>query len=139
MIKDKIDVCILHASPSGSHGVPHRHDDDSLFFLLYTPAITRDDRSRFTRLVGGVGGDSVRHPPALADMTHSGGGGLSPSLRRDDTGGRANEVAISLMHFERGLGLPVSNFLYGFLDFFGLQSHHLPANALLSLSSYVSL
>ncbi|KAK1693965.1 hypothetical protein QYE76_010662 [Lolium multiflorum] len=32
-------------------------------------------------------------------------------------------------HLDRGLGLPASAFFRRFLDFFGLQPHHLPANA----------
>ena len=41
-------------------------------------------------------------------------------------------------HFDRGLGLPASPFLRQFLDFFGLQPHHLPANAFVTLSCYVA-
>ncbi|KAK1649164.1 hypothetical protein QYE76_066969 [Lolium multiflorum] len=41
-------------------------------------------------------------------------------------------------HFDRGLGLPASHFFRRFLDFFGLQPHHLPANACVLLSCYVA-
>ncbi|KAK1683328.1 hypothetical protein QYE76_044176 [Lolium multiflorum] len=41
-------------------------------------------------------------------------------------------------HFDRGLGLPASPFFRRFLDFFGLQPHHLPANACVLLSCYVA-
>ncbi|KAK1662787.1 hypothetical protein QYE76_050946 [Lolium multiflorum] len=41
-------------------------------------------------------------------------------------------------HFERGLGLPASAFFWHFLDYFGLQLHHLPANAIVTLSCYVA-
>jgi hypothetical protein len=41
-------------------------------------------------------------------------------------------------HFDRGLGLPASRFFRQFLDFFGLQPHHLPANACVLLSCYVA-
>ena len=41
-------------------------------------------------------------------------------------------------HFDRGLGLPASPFLRQFLDFFGLQPHHLPANAFVTLSCFVA-
>ena len=44
-----------------------------------------------------------------------------------------------LTHFERGSGLPVSDFFRRFLDFFGLQPRHLPANAIVSLSAFSSL
>ena len=43
-----------------------------------------------------------------------------------------------LAHFEHGFGLPASNFFWGFLDFFSLQPHHLPANAIVSPSSFTS-
>ena len=49
---------------------------------------------------------------------------------------QAGERVIFLTHFERGFGLPASNFFRSFLDFFGLQPHHLPANAIVSLSAY---
>ncbi|KAK1619889.1 hypothetical protein QYE76_025406 [Lolium multiflorum] len=41
-------------------------------------------------------------------------------------------------HLDRGLGLPASDFFRRFLDFFGLQPHHLPANAFILLSCYVA-
>ncbi|KAK1595920.1 hypothetical protein QYE76_018159 [Lolium multiflorum] len=41
-------------------------------------------------------------------------------------------------HLDRGLGLPASAFFRRFLDFFGLQPHHLPANACVLLSCYVA-
>ena len=43
-----------------------------------------------------------------------------------------------LTHFEQGFALPVSEFFRSFLDFFGLQPHHLPANALVSLSAFTA-
>ncbi|KAK1685198.1 hypothetical protein QYE76_046046 [Lolium multiflorum] len=41
-------------------------------------------------------------------------------------------------HLDRGLGLPASRFFRRFLEFFGLQPHHLPANACVLLSCYVA-
>jgi hypothetical protein len=41
-------------------------------------------------------------------------------------------------HFDRGFGLPASPFFRRFLEFFGLQPHHLPANAMVQLSCYVT-
>ncbi|KAK1614727.1 hypothetical protein QYE76_020244 [Lolium multiflorum] len=41
-------------------------------------------------------------------------------------------------HLDRGLGLPASTFFRRFLDHFGLQPHHLPANACVLLSCYVA-
>jgi hypothetical protein len=41
-------------------------------------------------------------------------------------------------HLDRGLGLPASPFFRQFLDHFGLQPHHLPANACVLLSCFVA-
>ncbi|KAK1652410.1 hypothetical protein QYE76_070215 [Lolium multiflorum] len=41
-------------------------------------------------------------------------------------------------HLDRGLGLPASTFFRRFLDHFGIQPHHLPANACVLLSCYVA-
>ena len=48
------------------------------------------------------------------------------------------ERVVFLAHFERGFGLPASDFFKAFLDFFGLQLHHLPANSFVSLSAFTS-
>ncbi len=48
------------------------------------------------------------------------------------------EVVVFAAHFDRGLGLPASDFFRRFLDFYELQPHHLPANAIFYLSSFVS-
>jgi hypothetical protein len=48
------------------------------------------------------------------------------------------EHVVFVAHFDRGFGLPASPFFRGFLEFFGLQPHHLPANAYMTLSCYVS-
>ncbi|KAK1631076.1 hypothetical protein QYE76_005391 [Lolium multiflorum] len=48
------------------------------------------------------------------------------------------ESVVFLAHFERGFGLPASNFFREFLDFYQLQPHHLPGNAIFYLSCYVS-
>jgi len=48
------------------------------------------------------------------------------------------ERVVFLAHFERGFGLPASDFFRAFLDFFGLQPHHLPANSFVSLSAFTS-
>ncbi|KAK1607732.1 hypothetical protein QYE76_031405 [Lolium multiflorum] len=41
-------------------------------------------------------------------------------------------------HFDRGLGLLASPFFKQFLEYFGLQPHHLPANAFVQLSCFVA-
>jgi hypothetical protein len=51
---------------------------------------------------------------------------------------RDGEVVIFGSHFERGFGLPASAFFRSFLDFFGLQPHHLGANAVMLLSAFVT-
>ena len=46
------------------------------------------------------------------------------------------ERVVFIAHFERGFALPASDFFRSFLDFFGLQPHHLSANSIVSLSAY---
>jgi hypothetical protein len=48
------------------------------------------------------------------------------------------EVVVFTAHFERGFGLPASDFFRRFLDFYELQPHHLPVNIIFYLSSFVS-
>ncbi|KAM0919996.1 hypothetical protein ACQ4PT_007868 [Festuca glaucescens] len=48
------------------------------------------------------------------------------------------ERVVFTTHFDRGFGLPASSFFRGFLEFFGLRPHHLPANAFVTLSCYVA-
>ena len=48
------------------------------------------------------------------------------------------EREVFLTHFERGFALPASEFFRSFLDFFGLQPHHLPANTIVSLSAFTA-
>ncbi|KAK1626438.1 hypothetical protein QYE76_000753 [Lolium multiflorum] len=47
------------------------------------------------------------------------------------------ERVVFLAHFERGFGL-LSSFFRDFLDFYKLQPHHLPGNAIFYLSCYVT-
>jgi len=49
------------------------------------------------------------------------------------------ECIVFLTHFEHGFGLPVSTFFRAFLEFFGLQPHHLGAGAIVQLSGFVTL
>jgi hypothetical protein len=48
------------------------------------------------------------------------------------------EVVVFTTQFVRGLGLPVSDFFWFFLDFYELEHHHLPGNAIFYLSSFVA-
>src|ERR1041385_3365588 len=52
---------------------------------------------------------------------------------------RAGERVVFLAHFQRGFGLPVSQFFRDFLDFYRMQPHHLGANAIMLLSTFVAL
>jgi hypothetical protein len=45
---------------------------------------------------------------------------------------------VFIAHFERGFALPVSDFFRDFLDYYELQPHHLPANAVMTLSAFVA-
>ncbi|KAK1603989.1 hypothetical protein QYE76_027662 [Lolium multiflorum] len=48
------------------------------------------------------------------------------------------EHVVFLAHFERGFGLPASPFFRKFLDFYELQPHHLPGNAVFYLSCFTT-
>ena len=50
-----------------------------------------------------------------------------------------SERVVFLLHFKRGFGLPASGFFRDFLEFFGLQPHHLGAGAIVQLSGFVIL
>ena len=45
---------------------------------------------------------------------------------------------VFLSHFERGFGLPLCEFMQRFMERFGLQPHHLPANAIVALAAYIT-
>jgi hypothetical protein len=49
-----------------------------------------------------------------------------------------NERVVFLAHFERGFGLPLSDFASEFFSHFELQPHHLTANAIMTLSCFVT-
>ena len=51
---------------------------------------------------------------------------------------KEGEYVVFVAHFERGYGLPSSAFFRNFLDKFLLQPHQLPANAILTLSSFAA-
>ncbi|KAE8786310.1 hypothetical protein D1007_39918 [Hordeum vulgare] len=51
----------------------------------------------------------------------------------------AGEVVVFVEHFYRGFGLPASSFFAEWLQFFGLQPHHLAPNAILQLAVFVVL
>ena len=47
------------------------------------------------------------------------------------------ECVVFTSHFARGFGLPASSFFRRFLDYFRMQPHHLGANVVMLLSSFV--
>ena len=49
------------------------------------------------------------------------------------------ERAVFRSHCLRGLGLPASGFFRAFLEFYGLQPHHLTPNTVVLLSAFVAL
>ena len=49
------------------------------------------------------------------------------------------ERVIFRSHCLRGLGLPASSFFRSFLEFYGLQPHHLTPNAVVLLSAFVDM
>jgi hypothetical protein len=51
---------------------------------------------------------------------------------------KPGERVVFISHFERGFGLPVSDFFWDFLDTYDLQPHHLPANAVMILSAFAA-
>ncbi|KAK1628388.1 hypothetical protein QYE76_002703 [Lolium multiflorum] len=83
--------------------------------------ITNEDIARLVRL--------RRIPPQV--ITRAPGTEVEPQLE-------PGERVVFGAHFDRGLGLPASPFFRHFLDFFGLQLHHLPANAFVTLRCYVA-
>jgi hypothetical protein len=48
------------------------------------------------------------------------------------------EFVIFIAHFEHGFGLLVSDFMKRFFEKFGIQPHHLPANAITTLYAFIS-
>jgi hypothetical protein len=50
----------------------------------------------------------------------------------------SGERVVFISHFERGFGLPVSDFFRDFLDTYDLQPHHLPVNAVMILSAFAA-
>ncbi|KAE8802511.1 hypothetical protein D1007_21695 [Hordeum vulgare] len=51
----------------------------------------------------------------------------------------AGEVVVFAEHFYRGFGLSARSFFAEWLQFFGLQPHHLAPNAILQLAAFVVL
>ena len=73
-----------------------------------------------------------RLPPAEALVARTSGPERVPAPHE-------GERIVFFSHFECGLGLPASLFFRAWLDFFGLQPHHLGANAVLQVAGFVTL
>ena len=76
---------------------------------------------------------ATRRPPRETDV----GVRLPRGEQRPRPEGQ--ERVVFLTHFERGFGLPASTIFCAFLEFFGLQPHHLGAGAIVQLSGFVTL
>ncbi|KAK1602004.1 hypothetical protein QYE76_027109 [Lolium multiflorum] len=99
-----------------------------VFFLVLVHGVSQ-------RIVEGLLHAGGRHracapaDPAVGD--HAG-------ARRGVGAHQPDERVVFGAHLDRGLGLPASTFFRRFLDHFGLQPHHLPANACVLLSCFVA-
>jgi hypothetical protein len=49
-----------------------------------------------------------------------------------------DEMLVIVAHFERGFTLSASDFFQDLLDYYGLQPHHLSANAMMTLSAFAA-
>ncbi|KAE8810670.1 hypothetical protein D1007_12598 [Hordeum vulgare] len=78
--------------------------------------------------------EAVRHHQLLPPASQ-----VSVRLPRSETAPApaAGEVVVFVEHFYRGFGLPASSFFTEWLQFFGLQPHHLTPNAILQLAAFV--
>ncbi|KAE8777095.1 hypothetical protein D1007_50202 [Hordeum vulgare] len=80
--------------------------------------------------------DALRHhrllPPASQVSVRLPGFEASPAPV-------AGEVVVFSEHFYQGFGLPASSFFAQWLQFFGLQPHHVAPNAILQLAAFVVL
>jgi hypothetical protein len=51
---------------------------------------------------------------------------------------KPTERVVFIAHFEQGFALPVCDFFQDFLDYYDLQPHHLPANAIMTLPAFAT-
>ncbi|KAE8798038.1 hypothetical protein D1007_26774 [Hordeum vulgare] len=71
-------------------------------------------------------------PPASQVLVRIPGPETAPTLEE-------GEIIVFDKHFYRGFGLSASPFFSDWLNFFGLQPHHLAPNAILQLLAFVIL
>ena len=62
-----------------------------------------------------------------------------PPEREISPAPEGSERIVFRSHFLRGFGVPTSGFLRSFLDFYGVQPHHLTPNTVVLLSAFVTL
>ena len=62
-----------------------------------------------------------------------------PALGHDHPYENTSEIVSFALYFERGLGLPCSNFFSGLMYYYGIQLHHLTPNSFVHLSIFVHL
>ena len=83
---------------------------------------------------------TARRSEELADegmIPHE--GWCRPSTREVEPAPQEDERALLIAHIKRGFSMPPHPLFRAFLDYFGAQLHHLPPNAIIYLSSIVSL
>ncbi|KAK1610708.1 hypothetical protein QYE76_034381 [Lolium multiflorum] len=102
-----------------------------LFFFFFVDGLRQ-------RILEGVVHEGRRHRAAGAPSPDPVDGGHEGARRGTEPEPEPGERVVFGAHLDRGLGLPASNFFRQFLDYFGLQPHHLPANACVLLSCYVA-
>ena len=62
-----------------------------------------------------------------------------PALGHDCPYENRSKILAFAPYFERGLGLPCSNFFFGLLYYYGIQLHHLTPNSFIHVSIFVHL
>ncbi|KAK1644195.1 hypothetical protein QYE76_062000 [Lolium multiflorum] len=138
-------------TPSRRHGAPRLDaalvaaalsSGEERFFLALRSLLVFfhlffDDGLR-QRVLEGLVHARRRHRAAGAPPPDSSGGGHASAGEEVEPKPEPGERVVFGAHLDRGLGLPASRFFRRFLEFFGLQPHHLPANACVLLSCYVA-
>ncbi|KAE8780392.1 hypothetical protein D1007_46473 [Hordeum vulgare] len=118
-----------------------RWADPDAFATLSTmpPGSSNTSRTRGAWDGSDVGAEHIeflhhRHKLPLTELVAARLPGAENSLSP-----KAVEVVVFAEHFALGIGLMASNLFFIFLTHFGLQQHHLAANAVLQLGTYVTL
>ena len=102
-------------SAAGEVGVEDVTDEELLQGAWQGPMVTKEHILRLRRRRQIPDGVETRVPPR---------GEIQPAPRE-------GEYVVFYSHFDRGFGLPLTSFARNTMNFFLLQPHHLPANAIL--------